>query len=88
MAGPRPATLMLMATTATCTIGPLTVGPGERLTLIGGPCVLEDPQTNTLIGTSLRDLCAEIGIGFIFKASFDKANRSSGDSQRGPGPSG
>jgi 2-dehydro-3-deoxyphosphooctonate aldolase (KDO 8-P synthase) len=70
---------------ATCTIGPLTVGTGEPLTLIGGPCVLEEPATNTLIGETLRDLCAELGLGFVLKASFDKANRSSAGSPRGPG---
>jgi 2-dehydro-3-deoxyphosphooctonate aldolase (KDO 8-P synthase) len=70
---------------ATCTIGPLTVGTDEPLTLIGGPCVLEEPATNTLIGETLRDLCAELGMGFVLKASFDKANRSSAGSPRGPG---
>ncbi len=70
--------------TATCTIGPLTVGAG-RLLLIGGPCVLEDPQTNLVIGRALHDLCDELGLSFVFKASFDKANRSSADSPRGPG---
>jgi 2-dehydro-3-deoxyphosphooctonate aldolase (KDO 8-P synthase) len=70
---------------ATCTVGPLTVGNDEPLTLIGGPCVLEEPRTNTLIGETLRDLCAELGMGFILKASFDKANRSSAGSPRGPG---
>jgi 2-dehydro-3-deoxyphosphooctonate aldolase (KDO 8-P synthase) len=70
---------------ATCTIGPLTVGNNEPLTLIGGPCVLEEPGTNTLIGETLRDLCAELEMGFILKASFDKANRSSAGSPRGPG---
>ena len=70
--------------TATCTIGPLTVGAG-RLLLIGGPCVLEDPQTNLVIGRALHDLCDDLGLSFVFKASFDKANRSSVDSPRGPG---
>jgi 2-dehydro-3-deoxyphosphooctonate aldolase (KDO 8-P synthase) len=70
---------------ATCTVGPLTVGNDEALTLISGPCVLEEPATNTLIGETLRDLCADLGIGYILKASFDKANRSSAGSPRGPG---
>jgi 2-dehydro-3-deoxyphosphooctonate aldolase (KDO 8-P synthase) len=74
-----------MHMTVTCTIGPLTVGNLEPLTLIGGPCVLEEPDTNTLIGETLRDLCAELGMGFVLKASFDKANRSSVSSARGPG---
>jgi 2-dehydro-3-deoxyphosphooctonate aldolase (KDO 8-P synthase) len=74
-----------MRMTATCTIGSLTVGNGRPLALIGGPCVLEAPETNTLIGETLRDLCAELGFGYIFKSSFDKANRSSAGSPRGPG---
>jgi 2-dehydro-3-deoxyphosphooctonate aldolase (KDO 8-P synthase) len=74
-----------MSMTMTFTVGSLTVGNDERLTLIGGPCVLEEPDTNTIIGETLRDLCAEIGMGFVLKASFDKANRSSVGSPRGPG---
>jgi 2-dehydro-3-deoxyphosphooctonate aldolase (KDO 8-P synthase) len=74
-----------MDMTATCTIGTLTVGYQAPLTLIGGPCVLEDPETNTLIGETLRDLCAELNLGYVFKSSFDKANRSNVGSPRGPG---
>ena len=71
--------------TATIDIGPIRAGPGEPLLVIAGPCVLEDPATNERIGTTLRELCAELGLGFVFKASFDKANRSGADSPRGPG---
>jgi 2-dehydro-3-deoxyphosphooctonate aldolase (KDO 8-P synthase) len=55
------------------------------LVLIGGPCVLEKPAINALIGRELRDACGSLGIAYVFKASFDKANRSSIDSPRGPG---
>ncbi len=55
------------------------------MVLIGGPCVLEEPRTNDLIGTSLKAICDQIGWGYVFKASFDKANRSSNRSKRGPG---
>lgn len=55
------------------------------MTIIGGPCVLEDEATNRGIGLFLRDLCGELGLPLIFKASFDKANRSSVSSPRGPG---
>jgi 2-dehydro-3-deoxyphosphooctonate aldolase (KDO 8-P synthase) len=68
-----------------CTVGPVVAGAGQPLVLIGGPCVLEHPKTNTLIAQTLRDLCIELGFSFIFKASFDKANRSSIRSARGPG---
>jgi 2-dehydro-3-deoxyphosphooctonate aldolase (KDO 8-P synthase) len=71
--------------TRTCQVGPITIGSGHKLALIAGPCVLESPQTNELIGRTLRDICAAKGVPFIFKASFDKANRSSIRSARGPG---
>jgi len=61
------------------------VHPRRRLLLIAGPCVLESDEINLQIGVTLRDTCAKIGIDFCFKASFDKANRSSGRSARGPG---
>ena len=69
----------------TCQIGALAAGPGHPLLLIGGPCVLERPAINSQIGLTLRDACAALGIGYVFKASFDKANRSSLESPRGPG---
>ena len=59
--------------------------PRQRLLLIAGPCVLESDEINRRIGLTLRDACAETGVDFCFKASFDKANRSSGKSARGPG---
>jgi len=68
-----------------CTIGPIQVGPGHPLLLIAGPCVLESAAINHEIAGTLRDLCNELGIPFIFKASFDKANRSSIHADRGPG---
>lgn len=66
-------------------VGSYSVGTDQPLTIIGGPCVLEDPATNLRIGTVLRDACNQVGFNFIFKASFDKANRSSIRSSRGPG---
>jgi 2-dehydro-3-deoxyphosphooctonate aldolase (KDO 8-P synthase) len=53
--------------------------------LIAGPCVLEDAALNLAVGRALRALGEELGIPIIYKASFDKANRSSLSSQRGPG---
>ncbi len=66
-------------------IGPFHLGRNESLLVIGGPCVLEDPSTNDTIAETLRDLCGELGLQYCFKASFDKANRSSITSARGPG---
>ena len=68
-----------------CFVDNITIGSGKPLVVIAGPCVLEDCATNELIGTTVRALCAERGLPFIFKASFDKANRSSIQSDRGPG---
>lgn len=63
----------------------LTVGQGQPLLIIGGPCVAESRELCLTIGTQLRDRCAELGLQYIFKASYDKANRSSITSARGPG---
>jgi 2-dehydro-3-deoxyphosphooctonate aldolase (KDO 8-P synthase) len=59
--------------------------PRRRLLVIAGPCVLEADDVNRRIGQTLREACAALDIDFCFKASFDKANRSSGRSHRGPG---
>jgi len=67
-------------------LGPLTLAPGGPLFLIAGPCVIEDERMPFDIATELRDLCASLKVPFIFKASFDKANRTRGGSFRGPGP--
>lgn len=67
------------------TIGDHAVGEGSPLLVIAGPCVIESTGQCLEIATALRDRCAELGFSFIFKASFDKANRSSIDSPRGPG---
>jgi 2-dehydro-3-deoxyphosphooctonate aldolase (KDO 8-P synthase) len=57
----------------------------DRFTLIAGPCVLEDDALNLEIGRQLAWLSSTFGIPIVFKASFDKANRSRPDSPRGPG---
>ncbi|MDD2404427.1 MAG: 3-deoxy-8-phosphooctulonate synthase [Victivallaceae bacterium] len=58
---------------------------GRKLTLIGGPCMAESFEICQKTAVFLKELCAELDIQYIFKASFDKANRSSGSSVRGPG---
>ena len=64
-----------------------TLGAGSRgpLLIIAGPCILESDAINMRIGETMRDACAQHGLSFVFKASFDKANRSSVKSARGPG---
>ncbi len=66
-------------------ISDLKIGGGAPLFLIAGPCVIESEKLTLAIAKELKKICARVGIGLIFKASFDKANRSSIDSYRGPG---
>jgi 2-dehydro-3-deoxyphosphooctonate aldolase (KDO 8-P synthase) len=62
--------------------------PAAALTLIAGPCVIESPELVFAIAERLQEIGNRLGINPIFKASFDKANRSSGSSFRGPGVEG
>lgn len=61
------------------------VGENSPLFLIAGPCVIESEQLAMDTAGTLKEITAELGIPFIYKSSFDKANRSSHDSYRGPG---
>jgi len=63
----------------------ISIGGDNPLALIAGPCVIEDAETSFRIASFLKALTRRLEIPFIFKASFDKANRSSIDSFRGPG---
>lgn len=63
----------------------ILVGPGKPLLLLAGPCVLESEELAWQIATAMKEVCAELGISYVFKASFDKANRTSLASFRGPG---
>jgi 2-dehydro-3-deoxyphosphooctonate aldolase (KDO 8-P synthase) len=65
-----------------------TLQSSRRLFLIAGPCVIEDEKLCLNIARSLQLTCARLGVTFVFKASFDKANRTSGGSFRGPGVEG
>ncbi len=65
--------------------GHFEVGPGRPFLLIGGPCVLESEEIAREVAAGLKEITARLGISYIFKASFDKANRTSLDSFRGPG---
>jgi 2-dehydro-3-deoxyphosphooctonate aldolase (KDO 8-P synthase) len=81
-------------------VGGVTIGPGAPggagvckgsgdsgvpLTIIAGPCQAESKDLCLTVGQAVRDRCARLGLGYIFKASFDKANRSSIHTDRGPG---
>ncbi|MBZ0224765.1 MAG: 3-deoxy-8-phosphooctulonate synthase [Comamonas sp.] len=61
------------------------IGLDHPFFLIAGPCVVESEQLQMDVAGQLKEITASLGVPFIFKSSFDKANRSSGDSFRGPG---
>lgn len=65
--------------------GNVTFGNDLPLVVIAGPCQLEGADHALEIAATLQDICARLGLGFVFKASFDKANRTSGAGARGPG---
>lgn len=67
------------------TIGRISIGGGAPLALIAGPCVIESLDHCLAVGEAARITCDALGVPLIFKASFDKANRSSEASFRGPG---
>lgn len=62
-----------------------TVLDGSSLFVLAGPCVIEDPERTLNIGREMKKICEKMGLPYVFKASFDKANRSSFTSYRGPG---
>jgi 2-dehydro-3-deoxyphosphooctonate aldolase (KDO 8-P synthase) len=74
-----------MTTVTPVTIGSVTIGGGHPLVLVGGPCVIESEAHAIGLGSSIADIASRCGVPFIFKASFDKANRTSLRSYRGPG---
>lgn len=59
--------------------------PPNRLFLIAGPCVIESTELCLAVARRVKEICEGLGITYVFKASFDKANRSSASSFRGPG---
>jgi 2-dehydro-3-deoxyphosphooctonate aldolase (KDO 8-P synthase) len=68
------------------TIGELQAGQGEELLLIAGPCVLEDRDEMLTVAEHMSSLAERLGVGYVFKASFLKDNRTRSSSPRGPGP--
>jgi len=66
-------------------VGEVRIGENRPLALIGGPCVIEEPNECLEIASRLKALTEKLGMPFIFKSSYDKANRSSVSSYRGPG---
>lgn len=68
-----------------CRVADITIAKGQPLAIIAGPCVLESLEQGLSIGRVMKEACQAAGLPYIFKASFDKANRSSITSYRGPG---
>jgi 2-dehydro-3-deoxyphosphooctonate aldolase (KDO 8-P synthase) len=74
-----------MSRVNTVDIGPVRIGGARPLALIAGPCVIESEAHALGLAIALRDIAARRGVPFVFKASYDKANRTSIASYRGPG---
>ena len=74
-----------MSTAAPVILGEHKVGKGQPLYIIAGPCVLEDPDEMLETATALAAVCDRLKVGYCFKASYRKDNRTSSESYRGPG---
>ena len=66
-------------------VGNTNIGNDQPLNIIAGPCQLESSEHSLMIAKSIADACAKVGAGYIFKGSFDKANRTSISGKRGVG---
>lgn len=66
-------------------IGSIEIGDGQGLAVIAGPCVIETEELCIEVGTRVKEIAGSLGMPYVFKASFDKANRTSVKSFRGPG---
>ena len=69
----------------TLSVGPLKIGNNLPLVLIAGPCVMESQNHALTMAGRLTEICQKLGLGFIYKTSFDKANRTSIKGERGLG---
>jgi len=65
--------------------GRLSIGAGAPLALLGGPCAIESPAATLRTAAAIKEITGRLGVPYVFKASFDKANRSSVSSYRGMG---
>jgi 2-dehydro-3-deoxyphosphooctonate aldolase (KDO 8-P synthase) len=66
-------------------LGDIAIGAGQPFVLVAGPCVIESEQHASGLAGEIAAIARRAGVAFIFKASYDKANRTSGHSFRGPG---
>jgi 2-dehydro-3-deoxyphosphooctonate aldolase (KDO 8-P synthase) len=74
-----------MTPTSEITVGSVRLSPGDSLFLIAGPCVIESETHARMMAERVGKIAADAGVPYVFKASFDKANRSSVNAFRGPG---
>src|ERR1043166_8508866 len=74
-----------MANRKTVKIGGFEIGAGKPLALIAGPCVIESADSALRHAAALKQIADRAGVPFVFKSSYDKANRTSLESFRGPG---
>src|SRR5512139_3332704 len=81
----RPAAPCIMSPVQTVDIGPVRVGGDRPLVLIAGPCVIESEPHALGLAAAIAGIARRRGVPFVFKASYDKANRTSAGSFRGPG---
>ena len=65
-------------------VGSVRVGGGRRFALIAGPCVIENDTHPFYMAERIQEIAERLGIAYVFKASFDKANRTAGDAFRAP----
>jgi 2-dehydro-3-deoxyphosphooctonate aldolase (KDO 8-P synthase) len=71
--------------TETVPVGDVLFGGGRRFVLIAGPCIIENDEHPFFMAKKIRDIAVSLGVPYVFKASFDKANRTSIEGFRGPG---
>jgi 2-dehydro-3-deoxyphosphooctonate aldolase (KDO 8-P synthase) len=71
--------------TETVPVGDVLFGGGRRFALIAGPCIIENEEHPFFMAERIRDIAVSLGVPYVFKASFDKANRTSIEGFRGPG---
>jgi 2-dehydro-3-deoxyphosphooctonate aldolase (KDO 8-P synthase) len=69
----------------TVTVGNFSIGPKQPLTVIAGPCQIESADHAMMMAGNLKKICTDLGVNFIYKSSFDKANRTSITTKRGVG---
>jgi 2-dehydro-3-deoxyphosphooctonate aldolase (KDO 8-P synthase) len=66
-------------------VGNFSIGSGEPLCVIAGPCQIESAEHAMMMAGNLKSICSELGVNFVYKSSFDKANRTSISTKRGVG---